>query len=133
MIDHTPANRYREMDVAAMSPAQRVVALTGRLHLALRQAKLAVEQGDVERRESRLDLASAILHELAGALDLEKGGEIATRLAALYAWLIGECLAVHLHPDAARLDSPIAVVGELYGAWNEAARAPLQGDLAGAA
>lgn len=133
MIGHTPATLYRQLDVAAMSPAQRVVALTARVHLSLRQARIAIETGDVEQREVRLDTASAILHELAGALDLEQGGEIATRLAGLYTWLIQECLAVHVAPDAARLDSPITVVAELHSAWSEAARQSLQPSVAGAA
>ncbi len=133
MTAPTPATLYRQMDVMAMSPAQRIVALTARVHLSLRQARIAIESDDVEQREARLNTATAILHELAGALDIERGGEIATRLAGLYTWLIRECLAVHLEPVAARLDSPIAVVAELHSAWSEAARVSLQPSVAGAA
>ncbi|HPF62769.1 MAG: flagellar export chaperone FliS [Gemmatimonadetes bacterium] len=122
MTAHASADRYRQMDIAAMTPAQRIVALYGRLLLLLRQARLAIGSGDIAAREAKLDHASEILHELAASLDLEAGGELATRLAALYAWLIGECLAVHIRPDVARIDPMITVVDELHGAWVAVAR-----------
>lgn len=133
MMQQAAGSLYRQMDVLAMSPAQRVVALTARVHLSLRQARLAIESGDVEEREKRLNNATEIIHELAAALDLERGGEIASRLAGIYAWLLRECFAVHLKPDAARLDSPIGIVGELHAAWSEVARLAPQTAVAGAA
>jgi flagellar protein FliS len=122
MTVHASADRYRQMDVAAMTPAQRIVALYARLLLLLRQARLAIVGGDIAVREARLDHASEILHELAGSLDLDVGGDIASRLAGLYAWLIGECLAVHIRPDVARIDPMITVIEDLHGAWVEAAK-----------
>ncbi|HRP08306.1 MAG TPA: flagellar export chaperone FliS [Gemmatimonadales bacterium] len=123
MIEHAPANRYRQMEVAAMTPAQLVVALSSRLVLSVKQARAAIVAGDVEARQQRLDHACAILHELSVSLDHERGGEIAGRLAALYAWLIGECTAVHARPSAERLDASIKVVSELHEAWVAAEQA----------
>lgn len=122
MSGYGSVDRYRQMDVAAMTPAQRVVALYARLALLLRQARMAIETGDVVVREQRLDHAATILHELAAALDRDQGGEIAERLAALYTWLIGECLQIHLHPNLARLDAALTVVQELHQAWSTVAR-----------
>lgn len=133
MMDQAAAGLYRQMDVLAMSPAQRVVALTARVHLSLRQARMAIEAGDIEEREKRLNNATAIIHELLAALDLDRGGEIASRLAGIYTWLLRECFAVHIKPEAARLDSPISIVGELHSAWSEVARLAPQASIAGAA
>lgn len=115
-------DRYRQMDVSAMSPAGLVVALYARVLLALRQARLAIVNQDIEAREHRLLQATDILHELAGALDHVQGGEIAGRLAGLYAWMIQECLHVHQQPDVKRLDPVITSVSELHEAWVEVAR-----------
>lgn len=115
-------DRYRQNDLSAMTPAGLVVAMYARTLLALRQARLAIESGDIEAREQRILQATDILHELAGALDHEQGGEIADRLAALYAWMIQECFECHRHPSVSRLDPVITCVSELHGAWVEAAR-----------
>lgn len=115
-------DRYRQMDVSAMTPAGLVVALYARLLLALRQARLAISTGDIEARERRVLQATDILHELAASLDHVQGGEIAGRLAALYAWMIQECLQVHRHPEVARIDPVITSVTELHEAWVEVAR-----------
>jgi flagellar protein FliS len=115
-------DRYRQMDVAAMTPAQRIVALYARLVLSFKPARLAIDTGDIVAREQRLDHAAAILHELAASLDRQQGGEIAERLAALYTWLIGECLQIHLAPEPRRLDAVITITQELHQAWADAAR-----------
>ncbi|MEO5800786.1 MAG: flagellar export chaperone FliS [Gemmatimonadales bacterium] len=117
----TNSSRYREMEVLSMSPAQRVVLLYHHLLVNLRQARAHMERGEIEARGNRLLRAEEIVHELAVSLDHEAGGEIAGRLAALYAWLLGEFAAVHLHPDSERLDSAVRVISELHEAWTAVA------------
>lgn len=119
----TPLNdRYRQMDVSAMTPTGRIVALYARVLLALRQARLAIAAGEIEAREQRLLQATDILHELAASLDHVQGGEISGRLAALYAWMIQECHGVHQRPEATRLDPVITSMTDLHEAWVEVAR-----------
>lgn len=112
---------YREMEILSMTPAQRVVALYGRLHVLLLQARTQFDAGDIAEREQRLMAASAIVHELAVSLDREQGGPLAEQLAALYTWLIGECSAIHAKADRNRLETAIKIVRELHEAWQGAA------------
>jgi flagellar protein FliS len=120
------ADKYREMDVAAMNPSQLIVALYARLLLSLKQARFAIDQGNIVGREERLDLATAILHELAVSLEHDVNPAMSGSLASLYAWLISECHAVHAQPVATRLDAPIRIVQELHEAWVEVARQSAQ-------
>lgn len=115
-------DRYRQMDVTAMTPVGLIVALYARAILALKQARVAIDQQAIEVREQRLLHATDILHELAASLDHDQGGEVAHQLAALYAWMIRECFEVHRHPDARRLDPVIRSLTELHETWAEVAR-----------
>lgn len=126
------SSRYREMEVMAMSPAQRVVLLYTHLLVNLRQARMHLERGEIEARGNRLQRAEEIVHELAVSLDHEAGGEIATRLSALYAWLLGEFVAVHTKPDLDRLDAAVRVVTDLHEAWTAVAAQTLEAGVAAA-
>jgi flagellar protein FliS len=121
MMEYASPQGYREMEVLSMSPAQRIVFLYARLHAMLVQARGAIEAGDIEAREQRLDDAAAVVHELAVALDRDQGGDFADRLAALYAWMLAEFQAIHARPDRERLEVIRRIVAELHEAWRGAA------------
>ena len=131
-MSYGSSGRYREMEVLAMSPAQRVVLLYTHLLVNLRQARGHFERGEIEARGNRLLRAEEIVHELAVSLDHEAGGEIASRLAALYAWLLGEFVAVHTRPDLARFDAAVKVVTELHEAWTAVANQAVEAGVAAA-
>lgn len=114
-------DRYREMEILAMTPANRVVLLYTHLLVNLKQARVFLERGDIGARGERLVKAEEIVHELAVSLDRDGGGELATRLASLYVWLLREFVAIHSRPDMARLDAVIRVVTDLHEAWSGAA------------
>lgn len=112
---------YRNSSVMGSSPEQLVVLMYEHLLAALRRAALQIESSDIEGRAASLGRASDIIFELLGSLDRERGGELAGRLAALYAWYLGEIGAVGRTPDAHRLGRLIDQVATLHGAWAEAA------------
>jgi flagellar protein FliS len=122
-------DRYREMEVQAMSPARRLVLLYSHLLVALKQARMHIERGEIELRGERLLRAEEIVHELAFSLDREAGGELATRLAALYAWMLGQFAAIQARPNLQQLDAVTTIVSELHAAW-EGAAAQLAGSTA---
>jgi flagellar protein FliS len=120
-MSYGSTDRYREMEVQAMSPAQRLVLLYTHLLVALRQARGHIERGEIEARGERLVKAEEIVHELLCSLDREAGGEFADRLAALYAWMLGQFAAIQAWPTLTQLDAVVAIITELHGAWQEAA------------
>lgn len=114
-------SRYQQNDIASMSPARRVVFLYGQALASLRQAARHLEQNEIEARTRSLTRAREILGELLASLDFEAGGSVATNLAALYTWFIGETVQVDLKRDPARLQKLITLVADLHGAWEQAA------------
>ena len=120
-MSYGSSGRYREMEVMAMSPARRVVLLYTHLLVSLKQTRMHIERGEIEARTERILKAEEIIHELAVSLDHEQGGDLAARLASLYAWLLGQLGQLQLHPEIARLDSIFRVVSELHEAFDTAA------------
>lgn len=111
------------------SPEQLVVLLYEHLLTCLRRAQAQMPAGDVEARGQNLEKASDIVFELLSALDMEAGGEIASRLAALYAYFVGEIGALGRKPDRERADRLIALIAGLHESWARAATASATGDV----
>ena len=109
--------RYQELDVLSMSPGARLLLLYRHLEGNLRLGLRALEEGDVETRAVRLGKASDIVGELLGSLDLEQGAEVANRLAAIYAWMLGELPTMLSSSDRGRLVQILEMVSGLQAAW----------------
>lgn len=135
----TQGAQYREMQILTASPARLVVLMYEHLEVTMRRARLAIANGQVDQRVQLLGKARAILSELLGTLDFEKGGAIATDLSALYSFLLAELVDVGQRRDAVRLDRLIAIVHTLGEGFTGAAEIleregqPAPGALAGTA
>lgn len=115
------AGAYREMEVAAATPGQLVVLLYDHLlvHLAKAGRALAIEQA--EARSDALLVCRAVVGELLATLDHERGAPIATHLAAIYSFLLGELATLGVQPDARRLERLTGIVTDLREAFAGAA------------
>jgi flagellar protein FliS len=69
----------------------------------------------------RMQRAEAIIAELRGTLNHEKGGEIAGRLEAIYAFCQRHLLEARLKRDAERIEQVMKLLGELRDAWDQIA------------
>jgi flagellar protein FliS len=112
---------YLALDVLSRSPERLVPLLYEHLLKHLRRAAMQIEDRDIEGKAASLQRASAILFELRATLDFQKGGEIAERLSALYAYFAAELLTVGRTLDTQLLGRIIDMIASLHGAWEEAA------------
>jgi flagellar secretion chaperone FliS len=118
------ASRYRETEVLTATPGQLVVLLYDHLLVSLRRASVAMAGQDLELQGECLDKSRNVLTELLVTLDREKGGEVASNLAALYSFLLGELVQVGVRPDIARLDRVTRMISELRDAFAQVSNAP---------
>lgn len=116
-------SKYLENDVVSRPKEWLVPLLYEHLMAHLRRAQAQIQQRDYEGKAASLEKATAIVVELMGALDREKGGELAQRLAALYGYFGSEILAVGRSLDIARLGKMTDMVSSLHESWVIAARA----------
>lgn len=118
------ATSYRETEVLTATPGQLVVLLYDHLLLSLRRARVAMEAGDLEVRNTALDKSREILTELLVTLDRDRGAEVASNLAALYSFLLGELVQVGVRGDGDRLERVMRMIGELRDAFAQLAASP---------
>ena len=119
------ATRYRETEVLTATPGQLVVLLYDHLLLSLRRARAAMDARDIEAQGVCLEKGRDVLTELLVTLDRDRGGEVASNLAALYSFLLGELVQVGIRADVARLDRVTGMIGDLRDAFAQASTTAL--------
>jgi len=115
-------SKYLENDVVSRPKEWLVPLLYEHLLAHLRRAQVQIQQRDFEGNGASLEKASAIISELMATLDRDKGGELAQRLAALYAYFGAEIVNVSRTLDPAVLTKMIDMISSLHESWVIAAR-----------
>jgi flagellar protein FliS len=83
----------------------------------LRQSAHALREGRPHVAQAKLRRADAIIAELLTTLDLEQGGEIASRLQGIYVFCQRQLLEASREGDPAMLEQVADLLGELRDAW----------------
>lgn len=100
------------------SPHKLTAMLLGGAVDRLNVARGAIAKGDVAQRGEMLGKAISILAQLQADLDMEKGGEIAQNLEALYDYMIRQLVEVNRQNDSTKLDEVLALVNEIKAGWD---------------
>ena len=87
--------------------------------IGLRAAKEHYVLREYEAKAKSLAKTYDMIHVLLQALDLEQGGNIATKLDALYRYMIKRILEGDLKSDLNAFDEIIHMLEELESAWKE--------------
>ena len=117
----TAQQAYRDSSVLTAPPERLVVMLYDGAHRFLFQAAHAMRSGDISLTNNRMQRAEAILTELRGTLDHERGGEIAGRLESIYAFCQRHLLEARLKRDPERIEQVMKLLAELRDAWDQIA------------
>jgi flagellar secretion chaperone FliS len=123
MNPYASPQAYRSNSVMTASPGQLVVMLYDGMARFLKQAEMAAEEDSWAHATDRLTRADAILDELLVTLDLEAGGELAQRLQAIYVFCKRLLIECRIEREIEPLRHAARLLGELRGAWAEAAAA----------
>jgi flagellar secretion chaperone FliS len=112
---------YKEQSILTATPGQLVVMLYDGCLRFLHQAAFAMRDGDMAVSGNRLSRAEAIIDELLTTLDLEQGGEIASRLQGIYVFCNRHLLEARTERDAEKVDKVSELMGELRESWAQVA------------
>jgi len=111
-----------ETEVESASPVKLISLLFDGALAAIRRARMHLEHGNVQARGVAISKAIDIISNgLQAALNHEAGGELASRLDALYDYIQRCLLLANLHADAARLEEADKLLSNLAEAWSEMA------------
>ncbi len=111
---------YRQGAVMAATPAELIVMLYDGARRFLRQAGLAMAEGEIERAHNTLRRAELIVAHLDSVLDYEQG-EVAQNLHSIYSFCLAHLNSARLAQDASKLEEVSDMLGELREAWAQAA------------
>jgi len=78
-----------------------------------------IQRGSIEDKNKSLVRAGRIVIGLQGALDLEKGGDLARNLHELYSYVTRRLVYVNAHNDLAVLEEVQTLMGEIRQAWRD--------------
>lgn len=107
-----------ETKVSTASPHQLIVMLYDGALQAINTAAASMEASDIPAKGKAISQAiNIITNGLKASLDMEAGGEIADRLAALYDYMSQRLLQANLQNSRPALDEVSALLGELREAW----------------
>jgi flagellar protein FliS len=86
---------------------------------SLSAARGHIERRNIEEKNTALTRASRIVVGLQAALDLDKGGDLATNLNELYSYIIRRILHINIHNDLEALGEVRSLIAEVREAWRQ--------------
>ena len=110
---------YRNSSVMTASPGQLVVMLYDGMARFLKQAEISADEGAWGHASDRMTKADAILDELLITLDLEAGGEVATRLQGIYVFCKKLTIEARIERDVEKIRKTASLLAGLREAWAE--------------
>ncbi|MCB1956251.1 MAG: flagellar export chaperone FliS [Rhodocyclaceae bacterium] len=111
-----------ETKVSTASPHQLIVMLYDGALQAINTAAASMEASDIPGKGKAISQAiNIITNGLKASLDMEAGGEISDRLAALYDYMSQRLLQANLQNSRPALDEVSNLLADLRGAWLEIA------------
>lgn len=119
MTNHTASLEYRRAATQHASVVGLVVALLDTLMGDLRRAAEAIENGDIQGRCDQLVHAFKVLQQLEMMLDMDRGGETASKINRFYAHVRGQLLLAQFRLSSAILHKQIQIVLEVREAWQQ--------------
>lgn len=121
------ARAYQAQSILTASPGQLVQLLYDGALRFIAQARAALAEpeetpGRIERANTAILRAQAIVHELRANLNFEGGGELATNLDRLYDYHARRLMEANLQKSDAPLREVETLIRELRDGWVEMLR-----------
>lgn len=114
---HRAKQLYQNVQLQADNPLGLVVRVYDALLSALHRGAEHLEQEQIGEAVKPIHLATEIIGQLQATLDLERGGEVAKNLDALYFYCRKEVLQAHVTKSPTRLRGVAQLLSPLRDAW----------------
>ena len=119
------ANRaYTESSVLTAPRERLVVMLYDGAIRFLHQSAVALRAGNQRVFLDRVQRAEAIIKELNLTLDMQRGGDVAERLRAIYQFCNMHLTAATMEGDPKKIEDVIRLLADLRESWQQIAAAP---------
>lgn len=114
-----------ETGVLAADPHKLILMLFDGALLAISKARLHMQRKEIAEKGRAISNAIDIIaNGLKASLDMDVGGDLAEKLAALYDYMCHRLLYANLENNDAALVEVSHLLGEIKGGWEEIAGNP---------
>ena len=110
---------YRTAEVETLTQRDLIVKLYQGAERFLLQAKMGMENKQIENATVGCQKAKRIFVELLSTLNFESGGEIADQLRDLYLFIVSQIVEANLQKDPQMIGELLPIIATLRGAWEE--------------
>ncbi len=119
-----PAESYAKVsidaNVEAADPHRLVLMLFDGAIVAIVSAQRHMADGQIAEKGSNISKAiNIVTNGLKASLDMDSGGDLAARLAALYDYMAERMLWANMHNQQAPLEEVLSLLRDLRDAWAE--------------
>lgn len=108
---------YRSAEIETLSQRDLLIRLFQGAERFLNAAQMGMQNRQLEMANTNCQKARAIFVELLATLNFEKGGEVATQLRDLYAFLINQITEANLRKEAERIARLMPIIATLREGW----------------
>ena len=120
----SPAAAYgnvsMDVGVNTADPHKLILMLFDGALLCVASARINMENGDIGGKGQQISQAiNIIANGLKVSLDMEAGGDLSEKLAALYDYMVTRLLQANIHNQIPPLNEVSGLLGELKGAWTQ--------------
>lgn len=113
-------NQYKKAQVETATPEQILIMLYDGAIRFLNQAKVHIQNKDIEQSHINIIKAQRIITEFMSSLDMELGGEMAQNLFNLYEYLHYRLVQANIKKDLEALEEVLVHLRSLKATWEEA-------------
>ena len=121
-INHKAIESYGQVKnvtgVAQSNNVELIQMLFDGLVESLSAAKGHIQHNSIPEKGKAISRATRIVLGLQGALDFEKGGDLASNLNELYSYVTRRLIHVNLHNDLKALEEIFGLMSEIREAWD---------------
>ncbi|OLA94296.1 MAG: flagellar export chaperone FliS [Candidatus Melainabacteria bacterium LEY3_CP_29_8] len=113
-------NPYLKNQIETSSPEQILILLYDGAIKFLNQAKIGIQNKDIELTHNNLIKAQNIISELRDTLDMEIGGELANNLYSLYNYFNRRLVQANIKKEVEPVDEVLEHLRGLRDTWKQA-------------
>ncbi len=115
-------SKYKNVSVESglegASPYQVTKKLLDGCMIFLKQAKVAIENKDFEKKSFHISKAQAIITTLAASLQSDHNEDVSANLLALYDFCLNELISASASMDVQKIESVEKVMGDIKSGWD---------------
>lgn len=121
-VNKAVAKEYLERQIVNASPVERIVLCYDGAIRFLLAARRAIEESNIQERFNNNKRAGDVIAYLLDTLDMQRGGDVASRLHQIYNHMLRRLMDVDLKNDVTAIDEVITQLRELRASWEKIAR-----------